>query len=142
MIFPIIADTTVGNQRAVGMTLGYFNNRADQPNSHELFIIVGDNYVQKFPVTGSTNGYQRFGFYVNQDTKKVGLIVNGVNKGYIESFTNKPSAISFQMGSGYTRLAQNSPVLNQEVSIELITDKNQFQFTYPTGTKDICGNVI
>lgn len=33
-------------------------------------------------MTNNANGYQRLGIYINQNTKQVGFIINGVDQGY------------------------------------------------------------
>ncbi len=33
-------------------------------------------------MTNNSNEYQRLGMYINQNTKQVGFIVNGVDQGY------------------------------------------------------------
>ncbi|WP_433848258.1 DUF4882 family protein [Acinetobacter proteolyticus] len=93
-------------------------------------------------MTTTSNGYQRLGVYVNQTTKQIGLIFNGMNSGYIRSFANKLDSFAFANMAGQYGIPTGSPTIGQNISIELITDHAGLQFTYPTGTKDICGNTI
>lgn len=104
--------------------------------------VDGATGMIELPLTSTTDGYQKIGIYVNQDTKQVGVIYNGVNKGYVSTNPSKINSLAFTNGMAYYGTDSTSPNIGKVHSVELITDKNQFQFTYPTGTKDICGNVI
>lgn len=133
------------NSGSTDIFVMYENNL---PNSdHPLGIYIGNSpeptsgdstYI---PVTSSSDGFQKVGIYINQDSKQIGVIYNGVNKGYISTITDKIKSLSFITSMSY-RVGLFSPNVGNEHSIELVTDKNQFQFTYPVGTKDICGNSI
>lgn len=87
----------------------------------------------------------RLGVYINQDTKQVGFIVNGVDQGYQGvlpaplkniGFDIRSSVVSDKEGTFSDKLA------GLEFSSELITDRKALQFDYPKGTTDICGNAI
>lgn len=91
------------------------------------------------PVQVPTDGKVRVGIYVNQNTKQIGYIVNGVNYGYLNlTMENKLKYISFMGAINQDHFA-NSALTGKTVGLQLITDKSKMQFTYPTGTKDICG---
>lgn len=91
------------------------------------------------PVQVPADGKVRVGIYVNQNTKQVGYIVNGVNYGYLNlTMENKLKYISF-MGAINQDHFTNSALTGKTVGLQLITDKSKMQFTYPTGAKDICG---
>lgn len=38
--------------------------------------------------------------------------------------------------------ASNSSALGKEISYEIVSDHSKLQFTYPTGTTDICGTPL
>jgi hypothetical protein len=87
----------------------------------------------------------RLGVYINQNTKQVGFIVNGVDQGYQGTLPAPLKNIGFDIfnvinsdkdGTFSDKLA------GLAFSSELITDRNALQFNYPQGTTDICGNVI
>ncbi|MFC1398030.1 DUF4882 family protein [Acinetobacter lactucae] len=92
------------------------------------------------PVTVSTDGKVRVGLYFNQVSKQMGYIINGTNYGYLNLITeNALKNIGFN-GVGIQSPNPNSKFLDKTVSVQLITNKANMQFTYPTGTTDICGN--
>ncbi|MCU4390749.1 DUF4882 domain-containing protein [Acinetobacter courvalinii] len=91
-------------------------------------------------VTSNTNNYQRLGIYINQLTKQVGFIFNGVDQGYQSTLPAALENLSFHIDSGVSIYSNNLD--GQELSSELITDRIALQFSYPQGTTDICGNVI
>ncbi|EPF70874.1 DUF4882 family protein [Acinetobacter rudis] len=88
-----------------------------------------------------TNDY-RIGVYFNQNSKQFGLIVNGVNQGYVYNYQSTLKNIGFILHSTVLDISPNDPILNQQVGIELITDRSKYKFAYPTGTKDLCGNTL
>lgn len=110
--------------------------------SHRLSNETGPttDYYQYSNLTNNTNNYQRLGIYINQATKQVGFILNGVDQGYQSSLPAALKNIGFNISSGVGILYD--PQEEQEFSSELITDRNALQFTYPQGTTDICGNAI
>lgn len=91
-------------------------------------------------MTNNSNGYQRLGIYINQNTKQVGFIVNGVDQGYKSTLPAPLENISFNVVSGLS--IYSNQLFGQELSNELITDRNALQFNYPQGTTDMCGNAI
>lgn len=98
------------------------------------------SYYKGQNMTNSSNGYQRLGMYINQNTKQVGFIVNGVDQGYQSTLPASLENISFSVSSGISIDVEQ--LLGQELSSELITDRNALQFSYPQGTTDMCGNAI
>lgn len=97
-------------------------------------------YYKGQNMTNSSNGYQRLGIYINQNTKQVGFIVNGVDEGYKSTLPAPLENISFSVSSAISIDAEQ--LFGQELSNELITDRNALQFSYPQGTTDMCGNAI
>lgn len=99
-----------------------------------------DRYSKNKKMTGNTNEYQRLGVYINQDTKQVGFIFNGVDEGYQFKLPGTLQKVAFSMNGNLNILSTN--LFGQELSNELITDRNALQFSYPQGTTDMCGNAI
>ncbi|EEH68133.1 DUF4882 family protein [Acinetobacter haemolyticus] len=102
----------------------------------------GITYDKFFEVSATPTGYQRLGVYINQDTKQVGAIFNGINYGYVGTASTKPVNYFFEMNLGQYAIPAGNPVIGQEISQELVLDRSQLQFTYPAGTKDLCGTVL
>lgn len=112
---------------------------------HSLSSEVGDyelidSYFKNKQMTDNTNEYQRLGVYINQDTNQVGFISNGVDEGYQFKLPGALQKIAFSMNGNINILSTN--LFGQELSNELITDRNALQFNYPQGTTDMCGNAI
>ncbi|MDO7475611.1 DUF4882 family protein [Acinetobacter baumannii] len=99
-----------------------------------------DNYFKNKQMTDNTNEYQRLGVYINQNTKQVGFIVNGVDQGYQSTLPAPLENIRFSVSSSIG--IYSNQLFGQELSNELITDRNALQFNYPQGTTDMCGNAI
>lgn len=97
-------------------------------------------YYKGQNMSNSSHGYQRLGIYINQNTKQVGFIVNGVDEGYKSTLPAPLENISFSVSSAISIDAEQ--LFGQELSNELITDRNALQFNYPQGTTDMCGNTI
>lgn len=98
------------------------------------------SYYQNASTTNNSNNYQRLGIYINQATKQVGYIFNGVDQGYQSSLPAALQKLSFTISSGVAIYSNH--LSGQELSSELITDRGSLQFNYPQGTTDICGNTI
>lgn len=105
--------------------------------------LVAKDFDRKLiPVTVPSVGKVRVGVYFNQVTKQLGYIINGTNYGYLNILAeNALSNIGFQAVS-QPSLNTTSKFLGKQVSIQVITDSANMQFTYPSNTKDICGNTI
>lgn len=99
-----------------------------------------DNYFKSKKMADNTNEYQRLGVYINQDTKQVGFISNGVDEGYQFKLPGTLQKIAFSMNGNINILSTN--LFGYEFSNELITDRNALQFSYPKGTTDMCGNAL
>lgn len=97
-------------------------------------------YFKSQNMTNNTKEYQRLGIYINQNTRQVGFIFNGVDQGYQSILPAPLENISFSVLSGISIYSEQS--FTQELSNELITDRNALQFNYPQGTTDMCGNAI
>ncbi|WP_336975844.1 DUF4882 family protein [Acinetobacter pittii] len=97
-------------------------------------------YYKGQNMTDNSNGYQRLGIYINQKTKQVGFIVNGVDQGYQSTLPAPLENIRFSVSSSIG--IYSNQLFGQELSNELITDRNSLQFNYPQGTTDMCGNAI
>lgn len=131
------ADPDFGeNPPFVLFTLGYQKNDNTEYNSIAYYYNKLTEYQSK---------YHRVGIYINQNTKQVGFIVNGVDQGYKGTLPAPLKNIGFDIRSwvGSDKDGTFSDKLaGLEFSSELITDRNALQFSYPQGTTDICGNVI
>lgn len=91
------------------------------------------------PIQIPADGKVRVGLYVNQNTKQVGYIINGMNYGYTNlTMENKLKYMSYTGVINQDHFA-NSALTGKTVGLQLVTDKSKIQFTYPTGAKDICG---
>ncbi|MCZ3070292.1 DUF4882 domain-containing protein [Acinetobacter baumannii] len=97
-------------------------------------------YYKGQNMTNNSNGYQRLGMYINQNTKQVGFIVNGVDQGYQSTLPAPLENIRFSVSSSIG--IYSNQLFGQELSNELITDRNALKFNYPQGTTDMCGNAI
>ncbi|MFW1952960.1 DUF4882 family protein [Acinetobacter beijerinckii] len=131
------ADPDFGeNPPAVFYSLDYQNSDGTEYNA-----VV--NYYNK--MTEYQSKYHRLGVYINQNTKQVGFIVNGVDQGYQGTLPAPLKNIGFDIRSwvGSDKDGKFSDKLaGLEFSSELITDRNALQFSYPQGATDICGNEI
>ncbi|EPF88047.1 hypothetical protein GCM10025882_28760 [Acinetobacter gyllenbergii] len=143
--FPIQIAATNGNQNAFNIALIHVNGQPTNTNNNILLLINGGTQssgVLTLKPENTADGYQTFGFYVNQNSKQIGYIFNGVNKGYISGYESNGSTLSFMAGGGTGAIATSASVVGQNLSIEFITDHTKLANTYPTGTKDICGTTL
>ncbi|RJE69043.1 DUF4882 domain-containing protein [Acinetobacter sp. JS678] len=99
-----------------------------------------NSYYKGQNMTNSSNEYQRLGMYINQNTKQIGFIINGVDHGYQSTLPAPLENIRFSVSSSIG--IYSNQLFGQELSNELITDRNALQFSYPQGTTDMCGNAI
>jgi len=103
-------------------------------------VVVKDIAQKLIPITLPSDGKVRVGLYFNQVSKQVGYIINGTNYGYLNLIAeNALKNIGFN-GVGIQSPNPNSKFLGKTVSVQLITNRANMQFTYPTGTTDICGS--
>lgn len=143
IFFPIgVSGTTAGNQNAFMIMIMQGNNNDDSTAFHIAAGAYGSAAPVIEPLVTTPSGFQKFGFYINQDTKQIGLTVNGVNKGYIGTYSVPATNFAADFTALVKPLATNASVLGQNVSLELITDRNNLTEPFPLGAKDICGNVI
>ncbi|MBJ8417471.1 DUF4882 family protein [Acinetobacter courvalinii] len=89
--------------------------------------------ISSIPATGL-----RIGLFINQNSKQIGLNINGVNKGYIDSFSTTPTKIGFIAYGVAMAFGAGDPNIGKTISGELITDKSKMTLNYAAGTKDIC----
>ncbi|OTG80384.1 DUF4882 family protein [Acinetobacter sp. ANC 4648] len=141
-----VAFNDAGN---VGIGFVYINNLHNPSTprlnalSFGIFTENGQHYdAGILPISATNDGYQYFGIYINQDTKKIGFILNGVNYGYVQSIQSKIHSVNFTNTIGFSEIGSNSTIYGKNYSIELITDGSKIVQTYPSGSKDICGNTI
>lgn len=138
-IFPALAAGIMQNGKAVNFIVAYqhgptTNNFYIQTTSNDSALISnGFNLAPEV----TSDGYQKIGIYINQNSNQVGLVFNGVNKGYFATFPSKLDNLYFSLTSNYYDLAAADT--NKDVSIEYLLDQSKITQTYPTGTKDICG---
>lgn len=144
----------IGNEQAGGWLL-HSSNTNGTATSGALFTPISDSTGFKLILVGVGNptpkyqsfetlssGGNRIGIYINRQSKQVGYILNGVNKGYKWTFTDPINNISFVLINGFSGFINSSSNLGKEVTMELITDHSLLQYTYPTGATDICGNSL
>lgn len=93
-------------------------------------------------VTIPVDGKVKVGIYVNQSTKQVGYIINGVNYGYLNiNLQNAITSFGYSAGINQNNNA-NSLLIGKSVGLQLVTDHAKMQLTYPSGAKDICGTIL
>ena len=74
----------------IGLIWGYDPDFGENPARLNYYVAyrLSDNsgpnnpYYKGQNMTNNSNEYQRLGMYINQNTKQVGFIVNGVDQGY------------------------------------------------------------
>lgn len=99
-------------------------------------------FLPSTPVVLPVGNNFRVGVYLNQTTKELGLIVNGINKGILLNYEKTLKNIGFLISSTQNRVDLNDPIVNQNVGVELITDAASMTLSYPSGTTDICGTTL
>lgn len=142
--FPVPVSAFGQTQSGETITLGAFyannssNNVLSSTVATNLDILNPANPIYKEFIT--QEGYQHIGFYINQNSHQIGLIINGANKGYISTLPSKLKNIGFIIPFEYGYIEPE--FLNKEISAELITERSKLQFSYPSGTTDICGVAV
>lgn len=91
-----------------------------------------------YPIPSIPAAGLRVGLFINQNSKQIGLNINGVNKGYIDSFSSTPNKIGFITYGVAMAFNAGDPNIGKTISGELITDKSKITLNYAAGTKDIC----
>ncbi|QER40359.1 DUF4882 domain-containing protein [Acinetobacter suaedae] len=149
VFLPTIGRGEGQDQSPFAILITYINNWDPGKNQNMLIAAVYNNTTSQgngggksFDVNILPKGYQRLGIYINQDTKQVGMIFNGINYGYVGTASTKPVNYYFEMNLGQYAIPVGNSIIGQEISQELILDRSQLQFTYPAGTKDLCGAVL
>ncbi|MBU3846297.1 MAG: DUF4882 domain-containing protein [Candidatus Acinetobacter avistercoris] len=147
--FPISASGNMENGKTFMLHTLYGNNTdstgGDYKNNFFFMFITEEgkqtelNNLQGSYVSNSTQ-LQKIGFYINQVSNQIGLIVNGVNHGYVYTLPSKAKNIGFMINAMYQNI--NTFDIDKEFSVETKTDATKISQLYPTGTKDICGNTI
>lgn len=131
------ADPDFGeNPPSVLFALGY-------PSSDDTEYTSVAYYYNK--MTDYQSKYHRLGIYINQNTKQVGFIINGVDQGYQGTLPAPLKNIGFDIRSSVSSDRDGTfseKLAGLEFSSELITDRNALQFSYPQGATDKCGNEI
>lgn len=138
-IFPILAAGIMQNGKAMNIIVAYQHG----PTTNHFYFqttsnddaLVSNGFKLAPEVT--SDGYQKIGIYINQNSNQVGLVFNGINKGYFATFPSKLDNLYFSLTSNFYDLAAIDA--NKDVSIEFLLDKSKITQSYPTGTKDICG---
>ncbi|MEI1679987.1 DUF4882 family protein [Acinetobacter baumannii] len=138
-IFPALSGGIMQNGKAVHFIVAYqhgptTNNFYIQTTSNDSALVTNGFSL---PSEVTSDGYQKIGIYINQNSNQVGLVFNGVNKGYFATFPSKLDNLYFSLTSNYFDLAATD--VNKDVSVEFLLDQSKITQTYPTGTKDICG---
>lgn len=147
LFFPIVSTGTnsSGTQSTITSNLGYVNSSKLAPtpvNAISISNADASNILATQSVVNTNDGFQHIGIYVNASSRQIGYIINGVDRGYLENYSFPLATTSFVFGASIIGIPQNSSNIGKEISIELITDSTKMTQTYPTGTKDICGNTI
>lgn len=153
MAFQILGASNLKNE--ISIDLGYALKNKDSTRADGSYVtligitrtrdssgsvVVKDIAQKLIPITLPSDGKVRVGLYFNQVSKQVGYIINGTNYGYLNLIAeNALKNIGFN-GVGIQSPNPNSKFLGKTVSVHLITNKANMQFTYPTGTTDICGS--
>lgn len=138
-IFPALAAGIMQNGKALNIIVAYQHG----PTTNNFYIQTtsNDNTLVSngfsLPLEATTDGYQKIGIYINQNSNQVGLVFNGMNKGYFATFPSKLDNLYYSLTSNHMDLAAVD--INKDVSIEFLIDHSKMTQTYPTGAKDICG---
>lgn len=155
--------TYVGTQSGV-FTLGYnfygikngnlkyggflWVTNSDQTKTKKVFISFSDletgaNYGKEYEISYNIVNNYIIGLYFDQDTKQIGINLNGIDKGFVNNvpLAGSVSQISFQMfglAGGYPTTLPNT----FQPSETIIFDASQMSLNYSTNSKDICGNTL
>lgn len=132
--------------KTTALSITYGNNSAIQNYKKPLLILLVEPINNSNEITYSylqpynNNSKQNIGLYLNQSSNQIGLIINKQNLGYVATLNSKIKSITVQANALFSGFEASSIYLNNELNLELVTDKSKFTNTFPTGTKDICGN--
>ncbi|MEG0482146.1 MAG: DUF4882 family protein [Acinetobacter sp.] len=103
----------------------------------------GTSTGKQYDIPYSSPNNYKIGVYFDQNAKKMGVNLNGVNQGYISntSYSIAPTELSIDL-MGLSGGYPTSLPSTFHPSMTLITDAQQMSLTYPSGSKDICGNIL
>lgn len=154
MGFAIVGSSSAGKEIGINLAQSLINNSSTSTNGNHLTIIGGsfnnlngqtsfkDLDPRSFMIQVPTTGKVRFGVYINQQSRQIGFIVNGVNYGYMNVIANNPITKIGFLAEAQDAPYPNSKFIGKAVTLKLITDQTQFTQSYPSGATDICGNTI
>lgn len=121
---------------------------APQPPTQLIVFVQGTGEstpttAQKIPLALPISNY-RFGLYLNQDSRKIGVSINGTDYGSFSHslYTQHISKVAVKLGLSEGKIQTTDPVVGKMISFSLITDANLMSHAYPKGTTDMCGNII
>lgn len=150
----ITASSSAGAEIGLNLAQSVIINSPTDDNGNILSIIAGNMHTingkseikeidpKQISIQVPPNGKVRFGIYVNQVTKQIGYIINGINYGYFNVTANNPITKIGFLGSSQGAPYPASQFIGKSVNLKLITDRTQLQFSYPVSTTDICGGTI
>ena len=98
-----------------------------------------DFFQKPYVINETSSEHQRVGVYINQNTKQIGFVLNGLDLGYLYNFNNLLQSAFFVSTSMVSQLVND---VDSEFSTEIITDHSRMKLEYPVGTTDICSNLI
>ncbi|MFW2077385.1 DUF4882 family protein [Acinetobacter sp. ULE_I010] len=140
--FPVGVTGDLDNGGLFSFSIIYGNSGPGATHGYQ-FILASSGSPQVnltgFQVVNASQ-MQKIGFYFNQTSNQIGLIVNGQNQGYVYTLPSKAKNIGVLNSTIYQNI--DSADLNKEFSVEFITDHSKYTQAYPTGTTDMCGTVI
>lgn len=151
----ILGSSAIKNELMFNITFAAVNNYSTYDNGYYIVLsgysmkqgtnndlVLKDLLRDLRKINIPTNGQVKVGVYIDQTSKQVGYIINGVNYGLTNVvLENSLQNIGF-IGNINPTEFQNSVFANKNVSVQLLTDYSKITQVYPTGTKDICGNTI
>lgn len=107
-------------------------------NIYALNWINYTNMTKKYPLNLNSS-INKLGFYINNTTGQLGLIINGDNKGYITDILPPNLTKLVLTPVSHNEMLWSDNNIGKDLSINLITSRTLLKNTYPTGTKDLCG---
>ena len=154
MGFAVVGSSSVGKEIGINLAQSVIKNSPYNDDGNHLTIIGGsfnnlngqttfkDLDPRSFTIQVPTSGKVIFGVYVNQQTKQIGFIVNGVNYGYMNVVANNPITKIGFLAESQAAPYSSSIFIGKSVTLKVITDSTKLTQTYPSGSTDICGNAI
>lgn len=121
---------------------------SDDTKTKKVYVSFSDlgagiNYEKEFDIAYSSANNYKIGLYLDQDSKQIGINLNGIDKGYINNTPLSDSAtqISFQM-FGLVGGYPTSLIGTYQPTETLIFERSQMTLNYSSNTKGICENTI